>query len=293
MESFFYQPIKNGKCTLKRNVMNKKDKQIELHSSVWMTVDEKNFGSANHVALLAKIAECGSITQAAKAVHMSYKAAWDAIDTMNNLASEPLVARLSGGKGGGGTQLTQRGKQLVKNFQIIEQEQKDFLLRLKQQTMDITEDYFLLERMNMKTSARNQFYGKVSEIKAGAVNDEVTLSLSDLETQKITAIITHESAQTLGLQLGSPVFALIKSSSVILALDDEMVKTSARNHLRGTISRIQAGAVNTEVVLDLAEGFSIAAIITNESCESLELAVGVKAAAIFKASSVILGVQSK
>lgn len=273
--------------------MKTKDQKIELHSSVWMTVNEKNFGSANHVALLAKIEECGSITQAAKAVRMSYKAAWDAIDTMNNLASEPLVARLSGGKGGGGTQLTQRGKQLVKNFQIIEQEQKDFLQRLKQQTSDITEDYLLLERMNMKTSARNQFYGKVSAIKAGAVNDEVELSLSDLETQKITAIITHESAEMLGLQLGSPVFALIKSSSVILMLDDETVKTSARNHLTGTISRIQPGAVNTEVVLDLAEGLSIAAIITNESCQSLGLAVGGKAAAIFKASSVILGVQSK
>ena len=39
---------------------------------------------------------------------MSYKAAWDAIDTMNNLAGEPLVERMTGGKGGG-TQLTRRG----------------------------------------------------------------------------------------------------------------------------------------------------------------------------------------
>ena len=50
--------------------------------------------------LLTKIAECGSITQAAKSIKMSYKAAWDAVDQMNNLAGEPLVERVTGGKGG-------------------------------------------------------------------------------------------------------------------------------------------------------------------------------------------------
>jgi molybdate transport repressor ModE-like protein len=81
-----------------------------------MTVGGVNLGGPGRIALLAKIAECGSITQAAKAIRMSYKAAWDAIDAMNNLAGEPLVERLAGGKGGGGTRLTARGEQLVANF---------------------------------------------------------------------------------------------------------------------------------------------------------------------------------
>jgi molybdate transport system regulatory protein len=72
------------------------------------------------LSCLARIADSGSITQAAKAMGMSYKAAWDAIDTMNNLAGEPLVQRTTGGKGGGGTTLTQRGEQLVANFRLIE-----------------------------------------------------------------------------------------------------------------------------------------------------------------------------
>ena len=71
--------------------MEAKDKAIELHGSVWMTVGGENFGGKGRIALLAKIAECGSISQAAKSIKMSYKAAWDAIDTMNNLAGEPLV----------------------------------------------------------------------------------------------------------------------------------------------------------------------------------------------------------
>ena len=61
-------------------------KDIELRGTVWMMVDGANFGGPGRVDLLARVAECGSITQAAKAMKMSYKAAWDAIDTMNNLA---------------------------------------------------------------------------------------------------------------------------------------------------------------------------------------------------------------
>ena len=90
--------------------METKDNSIALRGSVWMMVGGENFGGPGRIALLARIAECGSITQAAKAIKMSYKAAWDAIDSMNNLAGEPLVERVAGGKGGGGTRLTPRGE---------------------------------------------------------------------------------------------------------------------------------------------------------------------------------------
>ena len=73
--------------------MDSKDRTMELQGSVWLTVDGEKFGGEQRIALLAKIAECGSITQAAKAIKMSYKAAWDAIDAMSNLAGEPLMQR--------------------------------------------------------------------------------------------------------------------------------------------------------------------------------------------------------
>ncbi|WP_434778047.1 TOBE domain-containing protein [Neisseria sp. Ec49-e6-T10] len=268
---------------------------IQLHGSIWVTSNEQKLGGSNHIILLEKIAEYGSITQAAKAAQISYKTAWDIIETMNNLSIEPLVERVSGGKGGGGTQLTQRGKQLIKNFRLIEQEHNRFLQSLKQQAENITEDYLLIERMNMKTSARNQFYGKIIAIKRGAINDEVELTISEIETQKIVAVITHESTEKLGLKIGSSVIALIKSSSIILITDVNQcdnVQFSARNNLSGIVSRIQVGAINSEVVLDLSHGISIAVIITNESCSNLNLTIGQQAMAIFKASSVILGVQT-
>lgn len=270
--------------------METKDKPIQLRGSVWMMVGGENFGGPGRVALLASIAECGSITQAAKAIKMSYKAAWDAIDSMNNLAGEPLVERVSGGKGGGGTRLTRRGAQLVQNFSIIEREHRRFVDQLSQQAQaeGIADDFLLIRKMHMKTSARNQFLGKVTQVRRGAVNDEVELEV--VGGQKIVAIVTHESSEGLGLAAGVEAFALIKSSSILLVTEDGAARFSARNRMSGTVARVQPGAVNTEVVIELAGGGAVAAIITSESCSALGLAAGVKASAIFKASSVILGV---
>jgi len=265
-----------------------KKKPIELHGSVWMTVGGKNFGGVGRIALLAQVAECGSITQAAKNIKMSYKAAWDAIDLMNNLAGEPLVERLTGGKGGGGTRLTARGEQLVNNFKIIEQEHQKFIRYLSSQSKAIADDFILIGRMSMKTSARNQFLGKVLSVKEGAVNDEVVVEI--VGGQKIVAIITHGSTVELGLKKDAEVFALVKSSSIILVAEDKDAKFSARNRLSGIVSRVQPGAVNTEVVVELPGGGSIAAIVTNESSKNLKLKTGHTISAIFKASSVILAV---
>jgi molybdate transport system regulatory protein len=140
----------------------------------------------------------------------------------------------------------------------------------------------------MRTSARNQFSGKVSAVKTGAVNDEIELDVAG--GHKIVAIITHASTRQLGLQVGIDAFALIKASSLILATPDAGLRFSARNQLQGTVSRLQPGAVNTEVVIDLAGGASLAAIITNDSAVALDLGPGKTVSAIFKASSVILAV---
>jgi molybdate transport system regulatory protein len=141
----------------------------------------------------------------------------------------------------------------------------------------------------MFTSARNQLSGKVSAIVRGAVNDEVAITLAD--GQVIVAILTHSSTESLGLQTGSDAFALIKASSIILLTDTTGIKLSTRNQLTGSITELVKGAVNSEVILTLASGTVITAIITNDSVDTLGLAVGGMATAAFKASSVIVGVK--
>ncbi|WP_232833472.1 TOBE domain-containing protein [Paraburkholderia kururiensis] len=262
---------------------------LELGGSVWFQTGEHTLGGASRIALLAAIGETGSITGAAKAVGMSYKAAWDAIDAMNNLAGEALVERATGGKGGGGTTLTPRATKLIATFRAVEREHRRFLERAGEAIENFVDDWQLIGRIGMKTSARNQLYGKVSAVTRGAVNDEVELELPGGQT--IVAVLTHESTETLGLTPGAQAFALIKASWVMLLVDDgKPVKLSARNQLRGTVSGVKRGAVNSEAALQLDGGPVVTAIVTNESVDALGLHDGVKAIAVFKASSVILGV---
>ncbi|HWK82554.1 MAG TPA: TOBE domain-containing protein [Caldimonas sp.] len=140
----------------------------------------------------------------------------------------------------------------------------------------------------MKTSARNHFEGTISRLTSGAVNDEIELTLP--AGQRIVAVVTRESTARLGLAVGAKAFALVKASSVVLVGDPGGARLSARNQLAGMISRVQPGAVNAEVTIDVGGGLTIAAIVTQESAKSLGLVPGAAATAIFKASSVIVGV---
>jgi molybdate transport system regulatory protein len=260
---------------------------MELQGNVWLTIDGQKLGGQDRVELLAAIAAEGSITGAAKAVGMSYKGAWDAIEAMNNLAGEPLVERAAGGKGGGGTRLTARGAQLIENFRKIDEEHRKFVAHLSGQSHALADDFLLIQRMKMKTSARNQFSGKVVALKEGAVNDEITLEI--VGGQHIVATITRDSSDSLSLVVGAEAFALVKASSVIVVSDLGGARLSARNQLAGKVTRVQEGAVNTEVSIALPGGGAIAAIVTRESGDALGLRVGSEVSAIFKASSVIIG----
>jgi molybdopterin-binding protein len=67
------------------------------------------------------------------------------------------------------------------------------------------------------------------------------------------------------------------------------MRLSARNVLKGLVRSIATGAVNSEVIIEIGEGVEITSIITNKSCESLDLGVGGQAYAVIKASDVMLG----
>jgi molybdate transport system regulatory protein len=254
---------------------------------------DTEFGSFlgdTRIRLLEAIDKHGSISQAAKAVPLSYKAAWDAIDAMNNLADQPLVLRSTGGKNGGGTLLTEHGRKTIALYRALEAEYQAALDRLSTSMNDGESSDFqqfrqLLKRMSMKTSARNQFAGHIVGLREGHVDFEVRLKLDD--ENEIVAVITGESAERLRLTIGMEISALVKSSSVLL-LNDPKVITSARNHLWGEISRIHDGPVNSEITLTMKSGKTICAVITHDSVERLGLALGEQACAVFKASAVIL-----
>jgi len=243
--------------------------------------------SARRLALLSAVAATGSISGAAKRVGMTYKAAWDAIEAINNLAGQPLVQSQHGGSGGGGARLTAFGERIVATQRRLETALAGLFDQLKGEDGGL-ENLSMLRSLQMKTSARNALRGIVEEVRHGAVNSEITLRLQGEDC--LHAIITKDSAEAMGLKPGRAATAIIKASWVILAAPDECVKISARNRLCGTIKRVQEGAVNAEVVLDLPGGNTLAAIITEGSLDSLGFKPGDACCALIKASHIILGV---
>jgi molybdate transport system regulatory protein len=238
--------------------------------------------------LLSAIGSRHSIAAAARKVGITYKAAWDAVETMNNLAGVPLVERSVGGRGGGGARLTGRGEELVRVFESATRRNAQFLDALNAGAADM-KDSKVLSQLALTTSARNQLGGRIARIEKGAVNDLIELEVHG--GSRITAIVTQESRQSLGLRPKMDAVALVKASSVIVAAGaNTKLKMSARNQLAGRVLRVVRGAVNSEVVLEIAGGLTIAAIITNASVRKLGLAKGKPATAVFKASSVILAV---
>lgn len=140
----------------------------------------------------------------------------------------------------------------------------------------------------MKISARNMLAGTVSKVTMGAVNAEVDLTLEGGDP--VVAIVTNESATHLGLQAGKRAYAIVKASWIIIGKGIDAKKISARNVLRGTITRIHEGAVNNEVSVKLAGGSELTSIITRESSHRLGLKTGDDADLAFKASHVIVAV---
>lgn len=263
--------------------------RLAIDGTLWITAGEASLGGRGRIGLLRAVAAEGSITRAAKAFGMSYKAAWDAIDAMNRAAGEPLVERVTGGKGGGSTRLTERGHRLVARFEQIDAVHRRFLGLLDGPANDLEHDFSLLQVVNMKTSARNQYVGTVGTVRPGAVNDEIEVVLPG-GAVRLVAIVTCESTGSLGLRTGQAVIALVKSSHVLLATGLEGTKVSARNQWPGTVKAVHPGAVNAEVELEIAGGQVVVATVTQASVEALGLAPGAAATALIKASDPVLAV---
>ena len=141
----------------------------------------------------------------------------------------------------------------------------------------------------MKISARNVFEGNITALVDGTVNAEVEITTAGGD--RIVAVVTEDSVQSLGLAVGKPAMALVKAPWVIVVTDDSGVKLSARNQLAGTVQHIEKGAINSEIAIKLTGGTVVYAVITNEAVMELGLKPDAPATALIKASHVVIGVR--
>ena len=202
--------------------------------------------------VLRQVAAGCSISQAAREVGISYKAAWQAIDTLTNLAGEPLVDRTVGGSGGGGARITPQGLRLLALADELRQARESVLARF-------TGNPLAAAGLGLQTSMRNQLPCVVRAIEAPAVADPtVQVQVLTPGGAALTARVTRESAALLGLRAGVRLFVLCKATAVqVLAgaqNDGAQALPGSPNRLVGAVARVSSGVGQDEVVIALPGG---------------------------------------
>jgi molybdate transport system regulatory protein len=271
------------------------------------------FGHASsdkRIEILRLIGHSGSISQAARDAGVSYKAAWQAIDTLTNLAGVELVVRAVGGVGGGGASLSAAGEQLLTAAAELEQARNQVLARW-------TADGLLgaraaprsdapprswpatssaegpgvlpqLHRLSVQTSMRNQLPCAVQTLQVTGHIVQVTLALS--RDVSLVSRITRESAELLALRPGLSVLALCKATAVTVSRAGPAGPAQAR-HSHGTFNRVTGRAARVsraisgdEIAITLDAGLQLFGFATAGS----GLRVGSRVQATLDESAVVV-----
>ncbi|WP_295446203.1 TOBE domain-containing protein [uncultured Thiodictyon sp.] len=266
---------------------NSASKPLHVAGQCRLDVGDSTFLGEQRIALLEQIAARGSITQAAKALKMSYKAAWDTVDAINNLAPSPLVETAAGGRGGGGTRLTDEGRRLITAYRTIAAEYQRFLDGINAAMGDPGASLALLRRLARRTSARNQLIGRIVAVNARTVDAEVLIETQG--GQRITAGVTNESVEQLSLRPGRSVWALVKAVAVGITREPPP-PTPGTNCLCGEVQRITRGEGSAEIVVALSAGVTLCGVIAADVLEGLAITEHDPACAVFSTAAVIVGV---
>lgn len=225
--------------------------------------------------ILRRVAGVGSISQAARDAGISYKAAWQALDTLSNLAGAPLVERAVGGAGGGGARLTPAGIDVLHAAEATARVREAVLGRMAAGAARAAQS---LPGLGLRTSMRNHFPCTVRAMtpRAGALDVRLVLAGGG----ELVARITRESAQLLGLARGLDVLGLCKATAV----DVRPQAADATQHLAGTIVRAPS-ATGGEAALELPGGVRLVGFAAAGS----GLRTGDAAVAVIDASAIVIG----
>ena len=181
------------------------NKKHKLSCKVWLEYRDKPLIGKGGAEILRAIDAAQSLSKAAKEIGMSYRYVWNYVQKIQNGLGETVVETYKGGKtGGGGAKLTSVGKALVEEYDRLEGCLSEFLSRTGYLEVDV-----------LKLSARNQFKGKVIAVEKGVITAKVKIEVSLPAT--VTAVITKEAVEDLGLKVGDPVTAIIKSTEIMVA----------------------------------------------------------------------------
>jgi len=257
---------------------------MHIDSSLWFDKDKKGFLGKGRIELLKKIDELGSLSKAAKAMNMSYKAAWDSLNEMKNLSSKELIISNTGGSGGGGSKLTKSAKEYIKMYELLYKSQQEFLKAIESHTKNFSDLQTFLQRSSLRTSARNQLFGKVQKIDKGQISSKILILLD--RNIEIISSITNKSIKELGIKKGQNVFVLIKAPWIKISKE----KKGGDNEIKSTIKNIKTEDTLVELTLEINPALSLISVMQTEKFRALHVELNDRIIVSFKPNDTIIGV---
>ena len=95
---------------------------MTLKIKVRIDFDNAHAVGPGKIALLERMRDTGSLSQAARELDMSYRRAWQLLDSLNTSFNQPVIVTSVGGKGGGGSEITDLGRELINTYRALEEE---------------------------------------------------------------------------------------------------------------------------------------------------------------------------
>ena len=255
---------------------------MDLNALLTLSLGDKLFANPRRISLLEQIASTGSISQGAKLAGISYKAAWDAINEMNSLMSEPVVSSEKGGKGGGGAKLTEFGERLLKVYSITSQVQGMALTALLDDSVDMHSLLDVMAHFSLNTSARNQLTGRIKGIDSNGLNDNIGVVLAG--GQSIQISVTHTSSERLQLAIDKSVLLLFKAPAVVAS--STACNVGGQNCLTGRLLSVTELGDRAELSIDIDGKDIIYSVMPLTQTQAL--VVGEPCFACFDATQVIV-----
>ena len=179
-------------------------KEHRPSGKIWIEHQGKPILGKGGAEILREIEAEQSLSKAALKLDMSYRYVWNYVQKIHKALGETVVETYKGGKtGGGGARLTAVGKALLDEYTRLEKCLGEFLACTNSS-----------EVIGLKLSARNQLKGKIVSVEKGIITAKVKVEI--LVPATVTAVITKESVEDLGLKVGDEVEAIIKSTEIII-----------------------------------------------------------------------------
>ncbi len=247
----------------------------QLLSKLYLTHDQDTFITPERIELLKSIAAEGSISAGAKAMGKSYKWAWDSIDQMNTLSASSLVSKSSGGKGGGGAEITPFAIELIAYYDDLE--------KIHQSKIESYQERFkqAFEKRSFSNDIASTLHGKIAEIESNGEVCEVAIAYGNTR-------LKAKCKKAMGLSKDDAISFMVESNQIIIAKQE--VEISAQNLLVGDITEIRKDGKKVYLTLRLSTQETLTVLITTDSLMQLSLGVGQRCFAYFKTYNItILG----